>query len=808
MFMLKEQNGPILSAPFLDVTQDLMGVHLSWTAVPGATQYVLEINGIDLAPVTGLSVTSTFAPGSYTFRVRGYRPVGVYGPYSVDAFIVVEPITLQITPLGGGVYDFQWVDSSPVGDMYELYVSTNFGPFVLLDTILFGVSSYNRGLPYFQRQEFRLDRITPGASSNTVIIRPLPDTPPPPGFLYATPNLLDPNTSIDLNWTTVLEAQVWWLEYSENNFDFFPAPTPAIFGEVLSYTMLGLNPNTTYYFRIRAENDLGFSDWSYAEATTADGIPRTPILLSATQNTSVLPNAEVDIEWLDNSDNETAFTVWRISLTYGGPPQIVGTYASGPGTGTTISELDTFELADGVYQYYIIAENMTTGNSYQSNRLEVTVTGTLPFLGNVTAIPAIGSPTNIITASWPPVRGATQLRVAIKDVITDTFVFGPTAISTTLVNWSFFSLTPATEYRIIVVADNANGQVVDDDTYMWTLPLGIDGFQVVGIKNSAAAMLLWTDLGGSVEMQVQILRRPMFGSFTVIATLTPNNNTLGSDQVRWFIDANTLSGQMLEYQVKYLNPAPYGPDETYIVPFTAPIRPNVAPAYVQAFNSRRFNQMLPPTFPINEDSAFYYLASYFNPVQITITGLAVIADIVATPSSKAGFFFKRKIEYCTRSSLLSPWETVATLATINAFSPPDTNAMLRFVVEQDTITSPAVPPLLQGGPTVGYLVNVPIGAPVIIPPGTQFCIRVKVDSYEFAGLNSTFNPQITDQDTIIRTFNVDPANGYTGSIRNLGPYLASTGGEIGIVQDLPGPQTPLVQTNTEVPQVFITLVSP
>lgn len=215
----KTASPPITDAPFLDATLGLSGVTLTWTPVSGVFQYVIEVNGVDIPPVTGLTTLLNLPPGAYTFRVRGFRPSSQYGPYSVEAFIVIEPIVLQITPIGGGSYDFQWSDSSPIGDAYALYVSTNFGPFVYLDSFPFGTSSYSRGLPFFQRQEFRLDRITPGASSNTVIITPLPDVPPPPGTLYATPNLLDPNTAVDLGWTPVPEAQVWRLEISENNID-------------------------------------------------------------------------------------------------------------------------------------------------------------------------------------------------------------------------------------------------------------------------------------------------------------------------------------------------------------------------------------------------------------------------------------------------------------------------------------------------------------------------------------------------------------------------------------------------------------
>ncbi|MDD5596027.1 MAG: fibronectin type III domain-containing protein, partial [Candidatus Omnitrophica bacterium] len=68
----------------------------------------------------------------------------------------------------------------------------------------------------------------------------------------------------------------------------------------------GLKVNTTYYYRIRAYNSKGDSDYSnVANATTIEDIPAAPTNLTA----NAVSARQVDLSWTDNSQKEDGFKI-------------------------------------------------------------------------------------------------------------------------------------------------------------------------------------------------------------------------------------------------------------------------------------------------------------------------------------------------------------------------------------------------------------------------------------------------------------------------------------------------------------------
>lgn len=74
-----------------------------------------------------------------------------------------------------------------------------------------------------------------------------------------------------------------------------------------SYTVTGLEPGTLYYFRVRAYNEDGESDYSNVVSVTTADVPSAPEDLEAT----ALSSSQVRLTWRDTSDNEEGFKIER-----------------------------------------------------------------------------------------------------------------------------------------------------------------------------------------------------------------------------------------------------------------------------------------------------------------------------------------------------------------------------------------------------------------------------------------------------------------------------------------------------------------
>jgi fibronectin type 3 domain-containing protein len=70
-----------------------------------------------------------------------------------------------------------------------------------------------------------------------------------------------------------------------------------------------LTPGITYSYLVRASNNIGTSDWTNGVTLTTGTPPAAPTDLAA----KVLSPTQIQLTWTSNSDNETAFAIWRKS---------------------------------------------------------------------------------------------------------------------------------------------------------------------------------------------------------------------------------------------------------------------------------------------------------------------------------------------------------------------------------------------------------------------------------------------------------------------------------------------------------------
>lgn len=141
-----------------------------------------------------------------------------------------------------------------------------------------------------------------------LIKNPQSSTPPEaPTNLYADAPACD---QIDLSWTDNSDNEDGFeIERGLDGSNFNPLHT--VGANVNSYNDTGLSEETQYWYRVRAYNDAGSSDYSNTASATTPSCggsePAAPSGLTA----NARGKAKIALNWTDNSYNEDGFKIYR-----------------------------------------------------------------------------------------------------------------------------------------------------------------------------------------------------------------------------------------------------------------------------------------------------------------------------------------------------------------------------------------------------------------------------------------------------------------------------------------------------------------
>jgi hypothetical protein len=139
--------------------------------------------------------------------------------------------------------------------------------------------------------------------SNDVV----PTPPPAPSNLAA--NAVS-SSQIDLNWADNASNESGFrIERSTDGTNFTEIGT--VGPNVTTYASTSLNAATQYWYRVRAYNGTGQSDYAGpASATTLPAPPSQPPS-APTGLTASRQTGRITLTWTDTSSNETGFSIWR-----------------------------------------------------------------------------------------------------------------------------------------------------------------------------------------------------------------------------------------------------------------------------------------------------------------------------------------------------------------------------------------------------------------------------------------------------------------------------------------------------------------
>ena len=184
-------------------------------------------------------------------------------------------------------------------------------------------------------------------------------------YCFAPSNLIasaTTTTSITLNWQDNSNVESGFKIERRIGATGSFAQIAIVDQNIRSYQNTGLNENTTYYYRVRAYNSMGNSEYSdTTNATTSQSIPNAPSNLQAI----VISTSQINLSWHDNSNNETGFKIEQRTGTSGSFTQI-GT------VGQNVRSFQNTGLNENTTYCYRIRAYNSAGNSGYSNTASAT----------------------------------------------------------------------------------------------------------------------------------------------------------------------------------------------------------------------------------------------------------------------------------------------------------------------------------------------------------------------------------------------------------------------------------------------------
>ncbi len=379
-------------------------------------------------------------------------------------------------------------------------------------------------------------------------------------------------SAIELNWTdsTVSPnfATNYAIQQSTDGVNFTTVANAS--QESTSYTVTGLNQNTTYYFQIVGSNSAGSSGPSnIANATTTNQTGQTP---TAPQGLGATPasGSEVYLTWTNTATNETGFVLTRATDSLFTQNVVTQTLASAPYYYTD----GAAGLSPGHTYYYRLQAINSAGLSSTSNTASVNIPNVPSAPTNATAVPS----GNNIVVSWTDHAGPFALGYQIERSVDG----GPYAIYADRPETS--DSPPSTQtytdtntpfghtYSYEIVAENVSG--FSAPAYATAAPGVMAAFSITGFPSPAIAgtagtfTVMATDAyGNRVPSYIGTIH---FTSSDPLAVLPPDYTFSAGDQGQHMFTATLATAGAQSITATDTTTGTFTGSETGIIVYTPP----------------------------------------------------------------------------------------------------------------------------------------------------------------------------------------------------------------------------------------------
>ncbi len=491
--------------------------------------------------VINYSDTDLLPGTTYYYRIRANGEQGNSGFSSEVNATTLIPAPAAPTGLTADAFsttqiDLTWIDNATNETSFQIERSlTQGGSYTLAATVPANSTSWsNTGLPSDTRYFYRVRAVNAGgnspyseeAAATTLLAPPLA-----PGTVMASV-------------TSPYQIQLTWIDRSGNeasfvversvNDDLHFEVLETVDANTTDFTDTTVAPATLYYYRVAANNAAGSSSYAVAMVTTPLPPPAAPTSLSAT----AISSSEIDLAWIDQSDNESSFLIQRSTAT--------------DGAFVTVATVDadlTFYKSTALnsattYVYRVQATNSGGSSAFSESATATTFEGPPAAPGNL-SVSAITA--RELTLTWTD-NSVNETGFEIERSLTAQSGFLPVATTAADArSWTDTTLEPGTLYYFRVRATNSAGSSAYDNASVTTLPLppAVPGSLSVSATSPTRIDLNWIDSSDN-ETEFQVERSTLAApAFVLVATLSANITTWADNN----LSANTL----YSYRIRALN---------------------------------------------------------------------------------------------------------------------------------------------------------------------------------------------------------------------------------------------------------------
>jgi len=620
---------PTATAPTLVTNNSFTA---NWSVVVGATSYVLEVSTDNFAtstPFTSLIdsviVTPMIAGTAYKYRVRAVSGANV-SPNSNEITVLTVPQQPLIDYIDDAIvtvssFLIEWPDVLSATS-YDIQLSTTVGlvtGYTALNVLANASNTFTLGAmpnPPLQPNTMytvHLKAVNAGGKSTetTAVATTLPT---PPTAITANPT----NNGFALNWTAPTGDGVidnYKIDISSDGTNFTPLATVT---GATAFTTATLQANTTYYLRLRADNN---PDGSFGESINSNVITilTKPNALTVT-DASNIQGDRFTANWTAPVNGASGYLLdVATNNTFSS-----GLVIANQSLDIALNSYPVLGLEAGKVYYYRLRAVNSTGQSAFSN--------TMPVITTPVALPATGVNMNSFTAKWQQVIGADSVivEVSASPIFANILSGYPKAITTGNTE-DLIGLTTLTDYYYRFRAKiGSTFSLYSNTINVKTLPaapvaVAVPFGELTTSQTSFQAR--WGAVSGANAYYLDVLKENVFGSniYTAVPTYTnlstgisPTLNNGNINLVFLVGGAGIQAGKRYKYTVKAGNGTAISVASNEIIVATSTTKPKDLAATPATITGTDFTATW--TAPTSGGATNYRVSLYELPALSIATG--------------------------------------------------------------------------------------------------------------------------------------------------------------------------------------------